>query len=250
MAPDHAGTRLAPAVTVAPQSVNGAYYLCLHPVILLLGSSPAAIRAPSAVAMAAAAGFTAALGRRLAAQAALPSPALTGLLAGLLVAAAPQATRYAQDARPYGIVTMLAAGASYLLVRSLADGRWRWWAGYGAALACAGLFNVFSLLLIVAHGISLLILKAAPHAAAAPVHGRAAGMGGDHPGPEASTARFPNRPGEDRADRAAAPGRLVARWCGRAPPVHAAAGQVAAELNGKPVTNDQGPDRCGQRSGP
>ncbi len=149
-------------------AVNGAYYLCLHPVILLLGSSPAAIRAPSVLAMAAAAGFTAALGRRLAAGAGLPSPALTGLLAGLLVVAAPQATRYAQEARPYGIVTMLAVVASYLLVRSLADGRWRWWAGYGAALACAGLFNLFALLLVVAHGISLLILGAAPPAARPP----------------------------------------------------------------------------------
>jgi mannosyltransferase len=61
-------------------------------------------------------------------------------------------------------VTTLAVVASYLLVRSLADGRWRWWAGYGAALACAGLFNVFSLLLIVAHGISLLIVRAGPPA--------------------------------------------------------------------------------------
>ncbi len=77
-------------------------------------------------------------------------------------------TSYAQDARPYGIVTMLATVASYLLVRSLADGRWRWWAGYGAALACTGLFNVFSLLLIAAHGISLLILRAGPPAGRPP----------------------------------------------------------------------------------
>ena len=70
--------------------------------------------------------------------------------------AAPEATTYAQDARPYAIVTMLATVATYLLVRALADGRWRWWAGYGAALAPAGLFNLFSLLLIVAHGLSLL----------------------------------------------------------------------------------------------
>ncbi|HEY6277250.1 MAG TPA: glycosyltransferase family 39 protein, partial [Streptosporangiaceae bacterium] len=149
-------------------AVNGAYYLCLHPVIWVLGSSPAAIRAPSVLAMAAAAGFTAALGRRLAAMAGLPSPAVTGLLAGLLLTAAPQATRYAQEARPYAIVTMLATAATYLLVRSLANGRWRWWAGYGAALALAGLFNLFSLLLIVAHGLSLLALRAGPPATRPP----------------------------------------------------------------------------------
>lgn len=148
--------------------VNGAYYLCLHPVMAVLGSSPAVIRAPSVLAMAVAAGFTAALGQRLAAMAGLPSPAFTGLLAGLLLVAAPQATVYAQDARPYAIVAMLATIATYLLVRSLADGRWRWWAGYGAALAAAGLFNLFALLLIVAHGLSLLILEAAPAASRPP----------------------------------------------------------------------------------
>jgi mannosyltransferase len=149
-------------------AVNGAYYLCLHPVIAVLGSSPAAIRAPSVLAMAVAAGLTAALGRRLAVTAGLPTPALTGLLAGLLLVAAPQATRYAQDARPYAIVTMLATAATYLLVRSLADGRWRWWAGYGAVLACAGLFNLFALLLIAAHALSLLALRAGPAAARPP----------------------------------------------------------------------------------
>jgi mannosyltransferase len=149
-------------------AVNGAYYLVVHPVIVIWGSSPTAIRAPSVLAMALAAGFTAALGRRLAAAAGLPSPAFTGLLAGLLLVAAPQATRYAQEARAYGIVALLATLASYLLVRALADDRWRWWAGYGAALACAGLFNLFCLLLIVAHGLSLLALRAGPAATRPP----------------------------------------------------------------------------------
>jgi hypothetical protein len=35
---------------------------------------------------------------------------------------------------------------------------------YGAALACAGLFNLFALLLIAAHGLSLLALRAGPAA--------------------------------------------------------------------------------------
>jgi len=149
-------------------AVTGAYYLCLHPVIVFLGSSAVAIRAPSVLATAVAAGFTAALGRRLAAAAGLPSPAFTGLLAGLLLVAAPQATMYAQDARPYAITTMFATIATYLLVRALADGRWRWWAGYGAALALAGLFNLFALLLVAAHGLSLLGLRAGPPAARPP----------------------------------------------------------------------------------
>ncbi len=125
-----------------------------------LGTSAAAVRLPSVAAMAVAAAFTAALGRRLAGLAGLPAPALTGLLAGLLFTAVPQVTRYAQEARAYGLVTMLATVATYVLVRALADDRWRWWAGYGAVILLAGLFNAFSLLLLLAHGLSLLLARA------------------------------------------------------------------------------------------
>ena len=141
-------------------AVNGAYYLFMHPVVLALGTSAAAVRLPSVAAIAVAAAFTAALGRRLAELAGLPAPALTGLLAGLLFTAAPQVTRYAQEARAYGLVTMLATVATYLLVRALADDRWRWWAGYGVVILLAGLFNAFSLLLVLAHGLSLLLARA------------------------------------------------------------------------------------------
>ena len=102
-------------------AVNGAYYLLIHPVIMILGTSAVALRLPSVAAMAVAAAFTAALGRRLAGQAGLPAPALTGLLAGVLFTAVPQVTRYAQDARAYALVTMLAVVAAYLLVRALAE---------------------------------------------------------------------------------------------------------------------------------
>ena len=67
--------------------------------------------------MSVAAGCTAALGRRLARLAVLPAPSVTGLAAGLLLVAAPQTTYYAQDARPYGLVTMFAVIATWLLVR-------------------------------------------------------------------------------------------------------------------------------------
>lgn len=140
-------------------AVNGAYYLLIHPIIAIFGTSAAVIRLPSVIAMAVAAAVTTALGRRLARQAGLPAPSLTGLLAGLLFTAVPQVTRYAQDARSYALVTMLAVVASYLLVRAVADDRGRWWAGYGAVLAAAGLLNVFALLLVVAHGVTLFLTR-------------------------------------------------------------------------------------------
>ena len=144
---------------VHTDAVHGPYYLLMHVVVGLLGISAAAIRLPSLLAMSLAAGFTAALGRRLATISGRLAPAVTGLLAGLLFAAAPMTTYYSQDARPYGLVVLFAVISTYLLSRASADGRWRWWAGYGAAIALAGLFNLFALLLVVAHGVTLALAR-------------------------------------------------------------------------------------------
>jgi mannosyltransferase len=140
-------------------AVNGTYYLLLHLSIGLLGTSEAALRLPSLLAITVAAATVAALGRLLARLAGLPAPELTGLLAGLLFAVAPQATRYAQDARAYAIVTLLVTVASYLLVRAMLAGTWRWWAGYAAAIALAAFFNLFSLLVVLAHGVTVLLAR-------------------------------------------------------------------------------------------
>ncbi len=93
-------------------------------------------------------------------------PALTGLLSGLVFATAPYMTYYAQMARSYAIVTMFATIATYLLLRAYPDGRWRWWAAYGAAVALAGLFNLFGLLILAAHGVTLLLTDARGQSAA------------------------------------------------------------------------------------
>jgi mannosyltransferase len=140
-------------------AVNGTYYLFTHVVITLLGTSATAIRLPSLLATVVAAAMTAALGRLLARLAALPAPWLTGLLAGLLFVAVPQTTRYAQDARAYAIVTMLVTIATYLLVRAMLAGTWRWWTGYALVIVAAGLFNLFSLLVVAAHGLTVLIIR-------------------------------------------------------------------------------------------
>ena len=144
------------------------YYLLMHAWIAAAGTSAAALRLPSVLAMAVAAVVTTVIGRRLASAARLPAPATTGVLAGLLFAAAPQVTRYAQNARPYGLVTMCAAIATWLLLRALADSRWRWWAGYGVAIAATGLFNVLALLLLAAHGMTVWIARTRQRAAVPP----------------------------------------------------------------------------------
>jgi mannosyltransferase len=145
-------------------AVHGAYYLLMHVVAAGVGTSATALRFPSLVAMAVAAGFTAATGRRAAALVNAGErasvPALTGLASGMVFATAPFMTYYAQMARSYAIETMFATIASYLLLRAYPNGRWRWWTAYGAAVALTGLFNVFGLLILAAHGVTLLLTDA------------------------------------------------------------------------------------------
>ena len=137
-------------------AVHGAYYLIMHVVVGIFGASASALRLPSLIAMSIACAFTAAIGRRLAVMAGAPYARFTGLCAGMVFATAPFMTRYAQEARSYAMVTMLATVATYLLLRAVSDGR-GWWLAYAVAVAVTGLLNVFGVLLLVAHGLSLLI---------------------------------------------------------------------------------------------
>lgn len=147
------------ALLLHVDAVHGPYYLGMHVVVGVAGRSETALRLPSLLATCLAAGITAALGRRLGRITGLPAPGLTGLLAGLLYVATPQTIFYAQDARPYGLVTACAAAATYLLLVALADGRKRWWAGYGAAIALTGMASLFALLLVAAHAVTLLVTR-------------------------------------------------------------------------------------------
>jgi mannosyltransferase len=131
-------------------AVHGAYYALMWVVIRLGGPGELAVRLPSALAMAAAAGMVAVLGRRLVS-------ARAGLAAGLVFAVLPPVSWFGQDARPFAMETALACVASYLFVRVLQagpPGRRRWLAGYTAGLVLLGLANLFGLLLIAAHAVT------------------------------------------------------------------------------------------------
>ena len=176
------------AMLAHTDAVNGAYYVLMHAWASVAGTSPAALRLPSLLAMPVAAVVAAAIGGRLARAGRLPAPAATGVVAGLLFTAAPQVTRYAQDARAYGLVTMCAAVATYLLLRALADGRWRWWAPYGAAITAVGLFNLLAFLLVAAHGVTVWIARARQRAALAPARPARADLAGAGAGPASDGA--------------------------------------------------------------
>jgi mannosyltransferase len=133
--------------------VHGAYYVLIWLVVRVLGgSSELIVRLPSALAMAATAYVITLLGRRLASG-------WAGLAAGLTFAILPSVSSYAQDAREGALLAALAATASYCLLRAADAGpvarRRGWLAGYGVALALLGFGNLFALLLVVAHAVTL-----------------------------------------------------------------------------------------------
>jgi mannosyltransferase len=146
--------------------VHGAYYLLMWPLVRVLGTSELGARLPSVVAVAAAAGGVAAIGRRLASERA-------GLAAGLAFALFPVASRYGQEVRSYALVMALAVLASYLLVRAtdMDTSSRSWWLAYSATLAAMGWMNLMSLLIVPAHAITL-VYRARMSASSAPAGDR------------------------------------------------------------------------------
>jgi mannosyltransferase len=132
---------------------HGVYYMLLWPIVHLFGTGEVVTRFPSALAMTVTAAFVTAIGRRLA------SPAV-GFAAGLVFAAMPSTTVYAQNARPDAPSVAFAAAATYLLVRVLeAEGRSRrrWLVGYAVCMAVLGWVNVLALFLAAAHAVTVAI---------------------------------------------------------------------------------------------
>ena len=131
-------------------AVHGVYYMIMWPLVRVAGTGEIVTRLPSAVAMAVAAGLVAALGRRL-----VSPPA--GLAAGLVFAVLPLISLYGQDARSYAMVTALGTAGSYLLLRAIgAPGRRRGWlTGYAACLGAMAALNIFGILLLGAHAVSV-----------------------------------------------------------------------------------------------
>ncbi|MEV0726851.1 glycosyltransferase family 39 protein [Micromonospora purpureochromogenes] len=137
-------------LTGAVDAATGPYYLLMQGWVRLFGDSATALRLPSALAMAGAAGLTAVLGRWLLGTRA-------GLLAGLLFAVLPGTSRYAQEARPYALASLFAVLATLLLVAALRRPAWTRWAGYAAAVAALGLTHLLALTLLAAHAAVVLV---------------------------------------------------------------------------------------------
>jgi mannosyltransferase len=125
------------------------YYLFMHFWTGLFGDSELSMRAPSLIAVAAGVGVTAELGRRLIGPAG-------GLLGGLFLVAVPQLSRYAEDARPYGLAFLFATLSTLLLYRALDRPGWRRWSPYAIVVCLLGMAHILGLLVLLGHAFIVL----------------------------------------------------------------------------------------------
>ena len=144
--------------TEAPHFV---YYALMKPWLAVFGESDWALRLPSVIFGAFAAGATAILGRRLFGE-------LAGLVAGLALATSSYFVYWSQAARGYTLAVLLATVATYAFVRACEQRSAAWWAIWAGALAAAGWINVFAFSVVAAHVVAFLLFLTA---AAAPCTG-------------------------------------------------------------------------------
>ncbi|MGV0853037.1 glycosyltransferase family 39 protein [Mycolicibacterium phlei] len=133
-------------------AVHGLYYLLMHGWFAVVPPTEFWSRAPSGLAVGAAAGGLVVLGTRLASR-------TTGVVAGVLLAILPRATWAGIEARPYALTMALAVWLAVVLVWALRrESRWAW-AGYGALLAVSVVFDVYLALLVFAHACYVLVTR-------------------------------------------------------------------------------------------
>ncbi|HEY1484521.1 MAG TPA: glycosyltransferase family 39 protein [Micromonosporaceae bacterium] len=130
-------------------TVHAGYYLILHFWTSAFGITPLAIRLPSLIGTAIAAGLLAVLGRMLVSRRA-------GLTAGLLFACSPEVSAYAHDARSYGMDSALVILLVITFVRAMRSPRRRTWIWYGLMLVLTVVMHLFTLLIVPAQGITIL----------------------------------------------------------------------------------------------
>jgi mannosyltransferase len=147
-----AATRTLPQLWAMVHSIDavlGLYYLGLHLWMVVFGDSATAMRLPSVIAMAAAAGVVALIGRRRGGR-------LAGVAGGLVFALIPSVSRYAQEARPYAFAMFFAALATLMFLRAMERPTWFRWGIYAVVLAAVGAANLVALTVCAGHLIILL----------------------------------------------------------------------------------------------
>jgi mannosyltransferase len=139
-------------------AVHGLYYLLMHAWVAV-GSTPMVLRIPSVIAMCVAAVLIVILGKRL------TGSGWAGLFAGLIMVSTPSISFYAQTARSYAMVFACVLGSTLALLHALAaeagsgGGSRRRWLLYAGLVALGGYLNELSLLVLAAHGATVLLAR-------------------------------------------------------------------------------------------
>ena len=129
-------------------AVHGFYYLLMRGWAALFGLSEFALRLPSLIAIGVAAGLVVAIGRRI-------GSLNYGLTAAALMVLLPRTQYVATDARSYALALAAGVAATYFLVRARELPERRFWVGYAAAGLLATLLSFYTVLVFVAHAVTV-----------------------------------------------------------------------------------------------
>src|SRR5690349_7970534 len=125
-------------------AVHGLYYLFMHGWFALFPPTEFWSRAPSALAVGAAAAGVVVLGNQFSSRTVAVS---AGIICGIL----PRATWAGIEARPYAFTMMAAVWLTVLLVHAARRGKALIWLAYGIALAATILLDIYLVLMLLAH---------------------------------------------------------------------------------------------------
>lgn len=132
-------------------AVHGLYYAFMSGWIQVFGDSPFSVRLPSALAAAGTALGVLRLTTLLASTA-------TAWVAAVACATLPRLTWGGIEARPFVFAALAAAWATYLLVRAVRSSSRAIWAAYGTVAAVGIAVNIYLVLVVAGHAVTLLLL--------------------------------------------------------------------------------------------
>ncbi|MGV0794374.1 glycosyltransferase family 39 protein [Mycolicibacterium sp. XJ1819] len=133
-------------------AVHGLYYLLMHGWFQLFAPTEFWSRAPSGLAVGAAAAGVVVLGAQLSSRS-------VGAAAGVMCAVLPRTTWAGIEARPYALSMMFAVWLAVVLVWATRRTGWWPWVAYGALLAVSVLLDVYLALLFVAHAVFVVAFR-------------------------------------------------------------------------------------------
>ena len=133
-------------------AVHGVYYLLMHAVFGAVGYSPFSLRVVSALAVGVAAALVVVIDRQL-------RPRSLGLVAGLVFCVLPRVTWMGGEGRSFALATACAALITALLLHAVAGNSRARWVVYGLAVVLACTVFIYLVLLVAAHGVTVLLLR-------------------------------------------------------------------------------------------